>query len=191
MAAVALSVATPAAAAEPPEDRAGVRRASYVPDQLKLQLAGNVGFVSPGVGYAFLRRRLETDLFFGWVPESIGGTDILSVTAKLTGQPFRMDVRGVELRPVTIALQLTYTFGDEYFVRPPSQFPGGYYDFPTAIRAGLAVGSAATMRVGNRRIGAYYELVALDVMLRAWSDNRRTMGPLDVFSLALGVRAEI
>lgn len=162
-----------------------------MPDQLKLQLAGNVGFVSPGVGYAFLRQRVETDLFFGWVPEAVGGTDIVSLTAKVTGQPFRMDVRGVELRPVTMALQLTYTFGDRYFVRPPSQFPGRYYDFPTAIRAGIALGSSATVQVGRTRIGAYYELVALDVMLRAWSDNPRTVGPLDVFSLALGLRADI
>jgi hypothetical protein len=191
VAALALSTAAPAAAAAPREEGGQRHRAWYLPDNGKLQLAGNVGFLSPGLGYSFFDHGLEGDVFLGWVPRAVGGADVLSLTTKLTGQPFAVDVRGVEWRPLTLAVQLTYTFGDQYFVQPPSRFPGDYYDFPTAIRAGLAVGSAADVAVGTRRIGAYVELVALDLMLKAWADNPGTLGPRDVFSIAVGLRAGI
>lgn len=191
LAAIALVLAAPAGAAEVARDEVAGRRAWYRPDHAKLQLAGNVGFLSPGLGYAFLGRHLETDAFFGWVPRAIGGTDILSITGKVTAHPLAVDAGGVELRPLALALQLTYTFGDQYFVRPPSRFPGKYYDFPTALRAGIGVGGGASVRIGERRIGAYLELVALDLMLKAWAENRETIGPSEVFSLALGLRADL
>lgn len=189
----ALALAPPADAATCTLSSTAARddHAWYVPDHLKLQLAGNVGFVSPGVGYAFLGRRLETDAFFGWVPESIGGADILSLTGKVTAHPFALRLGGVDWRPLSLGLQVTYTFGDQYFVRPPSQFPGKYYDFPTSLRAGIAVGTSADTRIGERRVGAYLELVALDVTLKAWMDNREELSAADVFSLAIGVRAEL
>jgi hypothetical protein len=183
----ALALSAPAAAAT--RDAEGdERRAWYRPDHAKLQLAGNVGFLSPGLGYAFLDGLVETDAFLGWVPRAVGGTDVLSVTAKLTARPFIVEVRDVAWRPAALGVQLTYTLGDQYFVRPPSRFPGDYYDFPTALRAGLTLGTAADVALGTRRVGAYVELVAMDVMLKAWAENG-TLGPRDVFSVAVGLRA--
>ncbi len=45
-----------------------VRRPESIGGADIFSLTGNVGFVSPGVGYAFLGRHLEADAFFGWVP---------------------------------------------------------------------------------------------------------------------------
>jgi hypothetical protein len=162
-----------------------------LPDQAKLQLAGNVGFLSPGVGWSWLGRRLEADLFFGWVPPPIGGDSILSFTGKLTFAPWRLQRgSGWSLRPLTAALQLTYTFGDEYFLGLPEHYPHGYYSAATAVRSALAVGASAGRRQwGLEEVGAYAELVALDAMLGLWITNPRALGPTDVLSLALGVRA--
>lgn len=190
LAALAIAAAPGVAAAD---GAAEARRAWYVPDRAKVQLAGNVGFVSPGLGYAGLGGRLEGDLFLGWVPAAIGGTDVWSLTAKATALPVALDLGGFAWTPLTVALQATYTFGDRYFVRPPSRFPGGYYDFPTALRAAVGLGTAVEAAVGarGRRVGAYVELVALDLMLKAWAESPRTLGPAEVFSLALGLRARI
>jgi hypothetical protein len=153
----------------------------YEPDHAKLQLAGNVGFLSPGVGYAF-GRRLEADLFLGWVPEAVGGTDIFSATGKLTFAPWSRQVRRWRLRPVTAALQVTYTFGEQYFVIPPFTFT------PTALRAGVAFGAAASRTVRGRELGVYAELVALDQALGYALSNRRALDLHDAFSLAIGAR---
>jgi hypothetical protein len=181
------------AAAVEAEAAAG-RRPWYAPDQLKLQFAGNVGFLSPGVGYAWSDRRVEADLFFGWVPRAVGGEDIVSFTAKLTWLPWALDVgRRWLVRPFSAGVQTTYTLGDDYFMTLPSRYRPHYYDFPnypTALRAGVAFGGALGRKGSGtiREIAVYAELVALDTMLVAWARNREALGLADVFSLALGVR---
>jgi hypothetical protein len=180
-AALALALDAPPARARP----------WYAPDQAKLQFAGNVGFLSPGVGYAWADRRLEADLFFGWVPRAVGGEDIVSFTGKLTWQPWELAIdRRWLVRPLAAALQVTYTLGDDYFVTLPSRYRPHYYDFPTALRAGVALGGALARKGSGafREVGLYFELVALDAMLFLWAKNPEAVGPSDVFSLALGVR---
>lgn len=153
----------------------------YAPDHAKLQLAGNVGFLSPGAGWA-LGRRTEAELFVGWVPEAVGGADIFSVTGKLGFAPWRVETGAWSFRPLTTTLQLSYTFGERYFVIPPFPFT------PTALRAALALGAEASRALGRHRVGLYAELVALDQGLVYWLTNRDALGPADVFSLALGAR---
>lgn len=160
----------------------------FVPDHAKLQLAGNVGFLSPGVGYQVAGRRIHLDVLLGWVPESIGGDDIYSVTGKVTYAPFRLRAAGRwRVEPVRTALQVTYTMGSQYFTRSPSRYPSGYYDLPTAWHTGIAVGGALTHRSrGGRELGLYWESVALTMMLRDWLRNPDVIDASDVFSFAVG-----
>jgi hypothetical protein len=168
-------------------------RSWYLPDQAKLQLAGNVGFVSPSVGWSWRDRRLEADLFFGWVPQAVGGIDIYSLTGKLTWLPWRIATGDEwQLIPLSLALQLTYTFGDDYFVILPDHYPEDYYELPTALRAGVGLGGGIGRPLwGVQHVGVYYELVAIDALLGFWVGNPDTVGLTDVFSLALGLRVEL
>lgn len=184
----ALAVLTPAAAHAGEAGNAR-ERAWYVPDHAKLQFAGNIGFLSPGVGYSLARERLELDLFLGWVPEAVVGRDIWSVTGKLTWLPWTAGAGEWRFQPLTAAVQLTNTFGDDFFIREPEGFPRGYHMLPTALRAGFAVGGTARAPWrGLERVSLYYELVAVDVMLAFWTTNRNAIDLSDVVSLALGAR---
>lgn len=164
----------------------------YAPDHSKVQLAGWMGFVSPGAGYAWFGRRLEADLFFGWVPPPLGGEHIVSLTSKVTWLPIRLgDANRLTVHPFTLSAQMTYTFGSEYWVFEPSgRYPTpDYYPLPTALRAGIGVGGDVGRPLwGLERASIYYEVVALDVMLGHWIGNPRALGPADVVSLALGLR---
>jgi hypothetical protein len=171
---------------------ARVEQPWYVPDQSKLQLAGWMGFISPGVGYSWFGRRLETDLFFGWVPPPVGGEHIVSLTGKATWLPWRLGLtEELTAHPLTLSAQVTYTFGSEYWVFEPSgRYPTpDYYPLPTALRAGLGVGGDVGRPLGSlERVSIYYELVALDLLLGYWIGNPASLGPSDVFSLAVGLR---
>jgi hypothetical protein len=181
-AAVARSLAAAVVLAGLPAAAGAEARPWWAPDHAKVQLAGNIGFVSPGIGWSFARK-VEGDLFFGWVPEAVGGDDIFSVTGKLGWAPWTIATGGPwAVRPLTAGLQITYTFGDQYFVVPEFEFT------PTALRAGIALGAEARRPVGRRTLGVYAELVALDMGLAYWASNTDALGPEDVFSLALGVR---
>ena len=166
----------------------------FVPDHSKVQLAGWIGFISPGFGYSWFDRRLEADLFFGWVPPPLGGEHITSVTSKVTWLPLRFgDADAVTYHPLTVSLQMTYTFGSEYWVFEPSgRYPtSNYYPLPTALRGGLGVGGDLGRRMWRfERASLYYEVVALDLMLGYWIGSPHAIGPADVFSLAFGLRFE-
>jgi hypothetical protein len=166
------------------------RRRWFVPDHAKLQLAGEIGFVSPGVGYELANRKVHLDAFFGWVPEAVGGQDIFSLTTKLSYAPWRERAgRDWRVQPLIAGVQLTYTFGSQYFLRQPSRYPDGYYDLPTALHAGVSIGGSVTRKLRDgRELGVYYELVAIDQMLRAWIENPDAIAAGDVVSLAIGTR---
>ena len=101
-----LLVAALAAGALPARARALFDEGWYLPDQTKVQLAGWIGFVSPGVGYSWFDRRLEADLFFGWVPPPLGGEHITSFTSKITWLPLRLAVDDrVTVHPLTLSAQ--------------------------------------------------------------------------------------
>jgi hypothetical protein len=192
LAALALAAAL-STSAHPARADAELRKPWYVPDHSKLQLAGWIGFVSPGAGYSWFDRRLEADLFLGWVPPPLGGEHIVSLTSKLTFLPLRLGVgEGVTVQPLALSFQMTYTLGREYWIREPSRYPSeNYYPLPSALRGGVGVGGDVGRALGKlERVSLYYELVALDVMLGFWIGNTRALGPSDAFSLALGLRFE-
>jgi hypothetical protein len=146
--------------------------------------------VSPAIGYAWFGRRLEADVFLGWVPPPLGGEHIVSTTLKLTWLPWHVRApRGWRVQPLALGLQVTHTFGDEYWVRLPGKYPDGYYEVPSALRSALLLGAAAGRPLwGLEEVALYAELVALDAAIGLWMGNARSFGPQDVFSLALGTR---
>lgn len=185
---IALAAPTTAAA-----DVSGGGRRWYVPDHAKVQLAGEIGFVSPGVGYELASGRFHLDLFLGWVPASVGGKDIFSTTAKLTWLPWRArPLPRWQLVPLTVGLQLSYAYGSDYFLSAPSRYPPGYYELPTAVDVGLTAGGGVVRELrsgGVREVGLYYELVALGKMLQEWRENTRMLDASDVVSVAFGAVA--
>lgn len=163
----------------------------FLPDHAKLQLAGQIGFLSPGIGYALAGEKVELDLFFGWVPAFVGADDIWSLTTKITYAPWRLRAGPTwRIEPVRAALQLTYTFGSQYFTSAPGRYPSGYYDLPTAWHSGVALGGAVTRRSHGdqrREVGFYAEAVALPLQLRDWWRNRNVIDASDAVSVAAGV----
>jgi hypothetical protein len=173
------------------DDEAPRRRPWVVPDHAKLQLAGQIGFLSPGIGYALAGDDVEVDVLLGWVPPFHGADDIWSVSGKITYAPLHLRVGSRwRIEPFRAALQLTYTFGPEYFADVPDRYPSGYYDLPTAWHSGVAFGGAVTRRGHGgrgREVGFFAEAVALPLQLRDWWRNRNVIDASDVLTVAAGV----
>src|SRR5688572_20267259 len=72
------------------------------PDYIKLQYAGGTGFVAFGAGYSSKNQKFEGDLFYGYVPKSIGGVRIHSLSIKFNWIPIRsVEIKKYELEPLT------------------------------------------------------------------------------------------
>ena len=170
----------------------------YVPDLVKMQFAGNIGFLSAGVGYEHGKGKLETDLMLGFLPKSIGGDHITSLSAKMTWSPWKISKgrsRSLELTPFTLGPYMSYSFGSQFDTILPNEYPSGYYWWATSLRFGAFFGGNVEIPLASEQsikgIGFYYELGTYDLKFISYVLNRKFLNVTDIFSLALGVRFQL
>lgn len=166
------------------------RRPKFLPDHLKVQFAGGIGFLSVGAGYSNKKDKLEGDLWYGYVPESVGGVEIHSASVKVTWHPVKKaEWRSYEMRPLSVGLLVSYTFGKQYFLFSPKNYPYSYYNFPTALHGGGFIGGRIDKKLkGGKKLGIYYELGTNDRELVSYASNPGALSPLDIVNLAIGAK---
>ena len=169
------------------------QRKWYIPDHMKLQFAGNIGFISGGPGYTSKNKTLETDLMFGYLPERLGGDALITTTLKTTYSPWQIPLRNTfYLVPFSIGAWISYTFAPQFDLSWPGYYPSGYYWWSTALRPGLYVGGKvgrqAHILKKRRGLEAYYELGSYDLKMITYAQNTGTVRLSDIFSLALGIK---
>lgn len=165
----------------------------YIPDHVKLQFAGNIGFMSVGTGYLHGKNKLESDLFLGFLPEKIGGDHITTLTGKMAYSPWRrqMDAR-FTLIPLSLGTYFSYSFGSQFDTILPNVYPNGYYWWASSLRLGGFIGGqieAELQRAANSNaVSLYYELGSYDLKFISYVQNRSYLNLSDIISLALGVK---
>ena len=113
----------------------------YLPDYVKLQYAGGIGFLSAGVGYTFVDHRLDVSLFYGYVPSTFTVDDLHSISLQFTAKLIRIKAsKNVEILPLNIGWYLHHTFGNEYWVKLPDNYPKDYYWWSPGRNAGVFIG---------------------------------------------------
>jgi hypothetical protein len=156
-----------------------------VPDHAKVQFAGGIGFLSAGLGYESKNKKFQTDFYYGYVPENVGGINIHSATGKLTWIPLALNLkRNFRLDILTTGLLINYAFGDQYFFLSPEYYPLKYYGVPSALHLGLFVGGG----IRWKKLGAYYELGTIDRELSSYVTNARSLSFFDIWNLGIGLR---
>jgi hypothetical protein len=165
------------------------------PDHLKIQYAGGTGFLTIGAGYANRNKKLEVDLYYGYLPESTGGVSIHSLSGKFIWLPIS-PIRGKKLRlePLTTGLVVNYSFGKQYFGFDPPNYPYRYYSFPTAIHSAILIGSRFGFESPPsfmNRLLFYYELLSFDRDIISFLSNPKSLDLPDVITLSLGMRIDL
>lgn len=156
-----------------------------LPDYAKVQYAGGIGYISIGLGYESKKKKFQGDFMYGYVPESVGGIDIHSVTSKLTWLPVRiLHGKKVTINPITAGILVNYAFGKQYFLFSPDKYPYNYYNFPTAMHVGIFVGGSMAVK----QFGIYYELGSTDKELLSYVGNSKALAFSDILNLAAGFR---
>ncbi|MBC5991308.1 hypothetical protein [Pontibacter cellulosilyticus] len=186
-------VAPPTFAQQEQTDTTAVPPAS--PFHLKAQFAGGIGFLSVGVGRTLFDEKLETDLFLGYLPQSIGGDRIVTSAIKATYVPIKpVQIKTVNWQPLRVGLQVSYTFGSDYFATEPSdKYPKSYYGFSTALHGSILLGGQVDLTRVDRlkKFAAYYEFGTSMEYLVSYIQNPKYLSPGKIFNLALGVRMRL
>lgn len=112
-----------------------------LPDYVKLQYAGGIGFLSAGVGYTFIDHRIDVSVFYGYVPTWFTVDDLHSVSLQFTAKLIRIKAsETIEILPLNIGWYLHHTFGNEYWVKLPDNYPDEYYWWSPGRNAGVFIG---------------------------------------------------
>src|SRR6187549_2965645 len=166
------------------------------PDHIKVQYAGGMGFISIGAGYTTKNQKLEGDLYYGYLPESVGGVSIHSISGKITWIPIHpVSIKKYQVEPLMTGLIVNYSFGKQYNSFDPPYYPYRYYSFPTAIHSALFLGS----RIGHnfptntfvRQLSFYYEILSFDREIISFVSNTKSLKITDIVILSLGIRISL
>ena len=162
-----------------------------LPDHLKFQYAGGFGFISIGAGYSSKNQKLEGDLLYGYLPKSIGGVQIHSLSGKFNWIPFHLTTKKkLKIEPLITGFIVNYNFGGQYFAFDPPNYSYKYYSFPTAINTAIFIGSRISLPQ-LKRFSFYYEILGFDRDIISFVDNLHSMQVFDILTLALGVRIDV
>lgn len=111
----------------------------YKPDYMKTQFAGNIGFMSVGLGYVWWRDIAQIDFLYGYLPESQGNATVHTFTLKNTFKLYDFTVLNkYNLSPI-LGFSISFEPGQNSYMNVPSRYPEGYY-VSTSYYACLNIG---------------------------------------------------
>lgn len=173
--------------------------AALIPTQFVWQFAGNMGFLSAGVGWNYGRRaQWETNLLFGYLPKYNSGRAKTTMTLKQNFVPWNIYIgKGWFVEPLTCGLYINTVFGPEFWGKQPDRYPDRYYPLlSTEGRVNIFVGQ----RIGavtpkNRRkfikdISLFYEISTCDLYLRSIIQDGN-VSLWDILGLSLGLKFQV
>ncbi|MCK4464771.1 MAG: hypothetical protein KAU83_03585 [Bacteroidales bacterium] len=160
----------------------------YVPDYAKLQFAGNIGFLSFGIGYELFKKHLQSDIFYGYVPNFIGGATIHTISQKNTFVLYEYERNRYIISP-TAGFSTNFETGNNSFLLLPDKYPKGYY-LTNAIHFTLFIGGkihwAPKKQSKIKGLDFYVELGTVGTYLW-YKILSKEIKMKDISSLALGI----
>jgi hypothetical protein len=172
--------------------------AMLIPTQAVLQYAGNMGFISLGIGWDYGKhRQWETQWLFGFLPKYNSKRAKVTMTIKENYIPWSFDLgKGFSLEPLSCGLYVNTIFGHEFWTKQPVRYPNKYYLVSTKIRSNIFVGERVTRQIPeNKRkfmksVTFYYEMSTTDTYLLMKLKNHSIKFE-DLVSLSFGLKMQL
>ncbi len=161
----------------------------YMPDYIKIQYAGNIGFLSIGAGYEWWREIAQTDILYGYVPKHKGEATIHTFTVKNTFRLYQFKIKQKYNISPTFGFSVSLEPGQNSYLRVPGKYPEGYYS-TNSIYACLNLGVKSKFKFDEKRffssIESFIEVNTLADYLY-YNIKAQENWENDILSLALGV----
>ncbi len=164
--------------------------ASPLGDHVTLQHAGFIGRAALGVGQHFFDGRLQSGLFYGYVPKEVAGVHIHTLTLKNNYRPYSFHLEKSTVTPY-IGLGIMDMVKQRYSANSREEVPSNYYHV-TGLHL-LAYAGAEYRREfrdrndRKRAFSLYLEIGTIDTYFISYYNNPDFLGPEEIYSLAIGV----
>lgn len=136
------------------------------PQTLNLQYAGNTGLGSIGIGYLSRDGKKKLGLSYGYLPKSINGVQVHTISAKGDIHLAQLRIAGSVYLNGYTGSNFIYSITNNTFVILPSYYLSNYY-LPNAFHfapfIGVKFGNSLTNNILVK--GIYFELGTLDYYL--------------------------
>lgn len=165
----------------------------FKPDEVNIQYAGSIGFLSAGAGYHFFKEKTTLSFHVGYVPENLGG-EMTIVAVKFEYKPFAIKIKDkIIIHPINPTFFPSYTLGQNFdfkFEKP--QYRRGYYFWSSALRLHLAFGTEVKLLTNKtskiKALSLYAEANTNDLYMISWFKNRELAAFRDIFKMGYGVK---
>ena len=164
----------------------------FLPDYVKLQYAGGIGFMSIGVGYTFIKNRLDVTMFYGYVPKAFSITDLHSISLQLTGKLLKFDInKNIQILPLNFGWYAHHTFGEEFWITLPDKYSKGYYWWSPGRNAGIFIGGEIKTKLFATKMPAsgtaFYARIGSRGLYLASKFGNSSIPLKDILELGFGI----
>lgn len=145
--------------------------------------AGFLGAVALGIGTKWYDGKLESELLYGYAPESLAGEEV-RVAALKTRRLLK--TRSLLDKPVTpyFGLGIHYYFGEQYKVDGP--YPSDYYPY-TPWHGVVNLGMKLQPFESEQATTINFEIGMLDEYLIHYANNTGELGLDEILSFSIGL----
>ena len=121
---------------------------NLIPTQHIVQFAGNMGFMSVGIGWDYGRhRQWETHFLIGIVPKYDSRHAKMTFTLKQNFIPWSVTLNdGWSFEPLECGLYFNSVLGSDFWSKQPTKYNSGYYPFSTRFRPNVFLGQRITKK---------------------------------------------
>lgn len=160
-----------------------VNKVMYV----KMQYAGNIGLISFGAGYDFLKSRISIDLSYGNLPKYINGVRVNTIALKPVWhfKPFELRYFNSDLY---LGSSFNYSIGRNIYGKAPNYYPLDYV-YPNAFSFNPLLGMRTRFKSKDhelKKMSLYVEMGTVD--LKVWYAFRtREVTLFEIWNLGIGL----
>lgn len=177
-------------------ERIETRWMSMLPNIGVAQYAGNIGFISAGVGWDYGRNnRWETHLLFGYLPHFTFDDDAITLTLRQQLLPWQCSLNDrLSFTPACFGVSVNAVMNNEFWITEPIN--NNYYRFSSKVRLHLGVGSRINLYVPYEkkrrlsRISFYYEVSTYDLAVISYVRTSHTRIS-ELLSLGIGLNVNL
>ncbi|HSI91413.1 MAG TPA: hypothetical protein VK927_09885, partial [Adhaeribacter sp.] len=164
-----------------------------MPDHAVVQFAANIGLLSAGPGYSYLKDKVNSEIMYGFTPGFESNTSIHMLTLKSSYHPFKKELsENYMLDVLRIGTGISYSYGPQFHTSWPSRYPESYYWWASSLRFTPFIGTAISREVGAKythikRVELYGEIGSTDLdIVSKWGNKNLSLW--DITNLAFGTK---
>lgn len=169
----------------------------HIPNLSIVQWAGNIGFLSAGIGWDYGKNdQWETHMLLGYLPSFVMSDDMLSFSLRENLLPWQVNLsERYSFTPAVFSLTANTVLNHEFWYREKKiNGEDSYYRFSSKFRIHLGFSSRINLKIpeSKRQLGEslslYYELSTYDLAIISALSNRKEHRIQDIVALGVGVQ---